>query len=670
MGKTREHKKKERVSAWEMYSDLFFEMMTKGTRHNAEVLGADKIQLGFDRIFSGRCTKAFFYVQSFPPQIQMSLMQDIREYIGLLGVRINFNVNLQQHIINWKSTSMKDNRTVWNQRLEEAAAAETEFLGTQKEANKTERDLWLVKSWSMVSEADRAKKAIIASDMIIEISTTDNSATAIENFTIACYKLAKYADNYGIKIKRVRGRMLDFLQYTSPVMDNTSSFSGNAIPDRVLIDEIVANMTPYTSGKLSQVGVYLGVDVETGMLVYMDFDHIMDEALNIMVAAGTSAGKSFMVKGIMRECSARGMNTIVLDRDGEYKLFTTKVGGTVIDLDRSSGKYFDSMQIGDLTGVEEIDSGLFMESMLTTTSVFNILISHDNGMNPTERKVFNDAYNLLLESAGVKKDKRETWINSSKLRYSMIYKEIVKLSENSAYKTRYGNAVADLADKLSVYFDKNGIRSHLFQQKISINDILHKVRYDQAMMLDICLYLDKDVDKTVEGKVEQAMKLMTTSYLTILLTNYFRSIGMATIIFLEEYQRYINCDEMKSLALNLFTSNRKRNAGTVVITNSPMDIIDSDESSARALTGNIQNLIIGKIEDAGTIHQICETWQIPHCEQALMDINSKPEYKHCFLVRFKNKEVAVVKHIIPDELAHDPMFSTSEKIIAAQHKKE
>lgn len=649
-----------KVSVIEMYSSYFFDRLTRGRHVQVADLGEDKLQIGYNRVYTNLTTKAYYFIKSFPIQVQGALLHDMRLYCFEEGVNLHFNINMVPHTINWKSAELQDYRRSWNAGLEEAANSEKEFLATLEDDTKEQRDQWLINSWKYVSQADANNKAICTMDCIIEVATRDNKPDTLERFETVCYKLEQYGARNKIELKRVEGMLLDFIQYSSPLSANHLSFTGGMIPRRILIDESIANMTTFTGGKLSQEGLYVGIDVETGMLVYLNMDNIMDMSKNVMVAASSRGGKSFMVKGLIQESLANRISCIVLDRDGEYKALARKTDGIVIDFDKANGTYFDSMQIGDLTGIPEIDNALYTEAVSTTTSVFNILTDPINGMSPVQRAIFSDAINLVMYKAGVFANDKNSWKNADRLCYADVFNAIVYLSRNGAYQARYGQDMRLFVDTLKVFFG-DGIRSYMFKRKISIKDILGRVKKNESVLIDLCLYLDEDVDKTKDGMIEQSVKQMTTGYLTVLLVNYFRSLGLTSAVFLEEYQRYIKHAEIQSLVLNLITGNGKRNSATFLVTNSPQEITTQGNAVTMALADNIRNLFLGKIESTNTISQICKLWNIPNCEKLLVDISEKPEYRHCFLTRFDNGEVSVVKHCLPDELAKSELFSSSEK---------
>lgn len=664
--KRKERKKEEKklkkaaATPWDMYTGLATSALLSTQPISTDRLGSGILKIGHNFIHSDDCLQAFFYVSSFPQEIPVSIMEDIRKYMNFERVRVNFDIWMSPEYIPWESTQMRDRQAGWERMLEESAATEDKFLESQKRNLTTEREKWLTKSWAYVAKADRDKKGIIRSNFIIKLRTIDNHPESVDEFLIACKQLKRYAMHNQIELKRISGYIIDFLQNISPLMSNNKVVSSEFVNDRVLVDEIIANMMTYTPGKLSESEVFMGIDVFTNRLTFMDFNDIRKRSLNILLAGSTSSGKSFYSKCLLRECLAMNKNCIILDRDCEYIPFAEKVGGIVLNLSRSAGKYFDSVQIGEPTDFAEIDDGLYEESLATTTSIFNILVSVEHGMDTTQRKIFNMAYSYVLYKAGVIKDDPSTWKNSSKLSFYDIYDAIVMLSRNSAHQKRYGNAILDFADTLSIYFDPNGYRNYLFKEKISINDILEKKRNGDYTMIDICLYLDADSDKSEEGKIETNIKYTTANYLTILLTNYFKSLEEETVVFVEEYNRYIEDDDMQKLIINMITGNRKRNAATVLITNNPQEIVIGGEKVTRALADNIKNLIIGKVENTATIEKLCNAWNMEYCMDTLNDISTKAHFRHCFLLKKENGEIAVVRQVMPDELIHSKVFSTAD----------
>lgn len=666
----REHKqrkKKMHISAMDLYTGMAYDALTANSFIENEQIGADKVRVGYDRISTDSCTQCFFYISSVPQFIDTSLLQRIREYVETDNVRVNYDINMDPQVIHWESTNMKDMQRSWENLLRDSEEEESNYFEDQRVSDKNDREKWLVKSWRYISEADRHKQALIAMSTVIKLKTIDNSQQSLENLKDACRKVQQYCAQEKIEVKQAKGRMLDFVQYISPLINGENTISRGMIPTRVMTDDIIANMLSFTSGKLNQTEILMGLDVYTNMLTYMDFNEIRKRSLNILIAATTSSGKSTYAKCLTRELLANNKNVIVLDRDKEYNPITKKVDGVIIDLNRSVGKYFDSMRIGDLTGIEEIDIGLLEDSISATTSVFNSLTSIKNGMSTQQRKIFNDAYNLVLAQAGVERHNSSTWSNSAKLKYHDIYREIVLLSRNSGYQERYGDVLYDFVDTLSVFFEPNGLRSNLFKEKVNISDILEAKQKGNPFMLDICLYLDKDMDKSAEGRIEKSIKAITANYLTTLLTNQFAFMGEETIVIVEEYNRYLDSgnddsvtSELQGLITNMVTGNRKRNAATILVTNNPKEIVTANKQVTMALVDNIKNLIIGKIESQDTINKICSTWNIAFCEKTINDISTNYDFKHTFLLRMESGEIAVVKQLLPPDQVNSPVYSTSD----------
>lgn len=652
-------KKKRFVSGLELYSYFLSNLISRGELLPDKNLKDDEIQTGFNRIRTTTCTKVYYTVGVLPRDIPLALFTEIRDAVEREMVLVNFNINMSPHRINWNSWEMKEKRRIWTRNLQNETEGDRELLKSSQNLQLSEREQWLYDSWMYITRCDIEKISMCLMDLIIEISTRDNSELSITQLRDACTALEQYAASAGIELKRMQNYILDFLEYSSPILDKPDAVSRQWVPDRMLTDEVIAWMTTFEPGKLSDRGCILGMDIYTGKLVYQNFRKTQGEAKNFLVTAETGGGKSTMCKCLVRELMAAGLNNIILDRDGEYKPLTRAFGGTIIDLDRSSGRYFDSMQIGDLTGIPEIDNSLFTESVLTTTAIFNVLIDSQNGMSFNEKKIFNDAYNMLLKAHGIVKSKPETWVNSNRLTFKLLYDQILILGRHSAYQKAYGAELSAFCSKLSMFFDPGGLRSHLFRERISINDIVKSGNRNTPMLLDICMYIDNDTDKTKDGIVETLVKQMTASYLIILLTNYYKSKNQYTVHFIEEFQRYVEHKEIQALVLNMITGNRKRNADTLLITNSPMSLLRGSTDTSYALVENINNFIIGGLKRE-TVKALCQTFGLSECEDMLMEMSAKSSttFKHCFLVKQDRGEVAVVVQQIPEEHLASSMFST------------
>lgn len=652
-------KRRRRVSAIELYTYFIANMISKGELLPNKNLKDDQLQIGYDRVRSTTCTKAYYTIGFLPRDTPIQLFTEIRDAAERDLVVVNFNMNLEPHRINWNSYEMKEKRRIWTRNLQNETEGDRELLKSSSNLQLSEREKWLFDTWGYIVKSEMEKVSMCLMDLVVEISTRDNSEQALDQFRDACISFEQYSASIGMEFARMKNYVLDFLEYSSPILDKPDAMCRQWVPDRGVTDEVVAWLMTYEPGKLSDRGCVLGMDIYTGKLVYQNFRKGDGKAMNFLVTAESGLGKSTMCKCLVREVISAGMNTIVLDRDGEYKPLTRAFGGVVIDLDRSSGRYFDSMQIGDRTGIPEIDDSLFTESILTTTAIFNVLVDSEKGMNFNEKKIFNDAYNILLHKHGVEKAKPETWINSNRLNFHALYEEILILGRHSAYQRAYGSELSAFCSKLSMFFDENGLRSHMFKERISINDIIHSGNANTPLMLDIVMYIDKDQDNTKDGIVELLIKQMTASYLIILLTNYYKSKNQFTVHFVEEFQRYIEHAGIQSLVLNMITGNRKRNAVTLLITNSPMSLMCTTGDTNFALVENINNFIIGGLKH-DTVVELCRMFGLGHCQPILLQMSEKSatEFKHCFLVKQRSGEVAVVTQMLPPEHLQSSMFST------------
>lgn len=138
----------------------------------------------------------------------------------------------------------------------------------------------------------------------------------------------------------------------------------------------------YNSDINHETGVWCGVNTRTATPVSIDFydkSKLYNSNVNIFGQAGS--GKSFFVKLLTARSALRGIRTVIIDPEGEYKGLVKGLGGAYIEISAESKHFINPL---DVEEEDEVD---------------------DNGV-PTGRKVVNlkakvaDVLNLLAVMAG------------------------------------------------------------------------------------------------------------------------------------------------------------------------------------------------------------------------------------------------------------------------------
>ena len=650
--------KKGKITPMQLYSSNLIRYIKKGLADTPVSLGDSEVQVGYEILYSRRSQRVYYYVKALPEYISGSFYYTVREAIALLmtehPVFTHFRVQGTPHAINWESSEMKERRRQWAAYEKSKKTVDTRFADAETRNNAVFDD-WRLKSWDYIQNAEDRKVQLIDCEMTVELSVDGNTDSHKRSLLDACREFEQWCAKSGVMIHKVRNNIMDFLQYTSMTSLNTQTSSARRVSNRVLSSEILGDMISYVPGRINDVGVFFGIDILTGMAVFKNMVRPGGEAENFLVIAETGGGKSFYMKALTIHMALNGFHQVVLDVDGEYRPVAEYLEGVIIDMSKAAGLYFDSTVISDLTGDEAFDHSLLEESRIATCNVFSTLCDIENGLTPTELKLFNDAYTHMFYKYGVNPKDKSTWANSKNLSFHILYNEIKALQDDQAYAD-YTLELRAFVDKLFIYFDPTGIRSYMFQKPIQLSEILAK-QGKLPMFLDIVLNLGPASEKT---DVEALIKQATATYLVSVVTNYFKSRHEFSVHYIEEYQRYANSPGVENLVVTMITGNRKRNAATFVISNSPSDLLETGSKANRAVVDNITNYIIGRVKPTA-IEMVCKKFSLENCMSDLMDISTEESHKRTFILKINGLDTTIVKQSLPQEIADGPIFKTRDK---------
>lgn len=648
-----------RVRPLAVYMEMIANRIAQGTLDQMKPLGADQLQIGYDTVYSAQSAKKFYIIRVLPAMINQSFFQDVRSACNQKSdyrINVNFVMSSKPHVIDWNSREMKSRRNAWREYEKSNHEMQSDTLFQEQDAKSLEDfDAWRRQSWNYIQDVEARSGTLMDTELIVEIRVADRNSDARRDLKKGCHLFEQYCSRNHILIRKVTDTLIDFMRYTSPASLEDKSLTAKTIANRVIADETLAGMCTYTAGPTSDVGVFMGIDIITGMPIYKSLVRPNGEAENFLVLAETGGGKSYTVKSILTSVRANRFHQIILDVDGEYRALVERMHGIVIDMSKGNGIYFDSVQISDLTGDDKVDSTLYTEAQTATTTVFNALCDPENGMTTTEEKLFSDAYTIMLKMSGVVPEDPSTWSRSKGLTYFHLYETIKALASRKEYAV-YGEVMREFIDKLCVFFEPEGLRSYMFKHPISINEILDQHK-QQPMTIDIVLNLDSSSNSSKRNSIETVLKQITATYLTTLLTNYFKSLGEFTVHYIEEFQRYASQASVSDLILYMVTGNRKRNAATFIITNSPRALIEGVSTQCRAVVDNINNYVIGTMKST-TVNSVCNTFGLQNCESILHEMSQNEQYKHVFLVKLNNRDAALMRQSIPKHISDTPLFMT------------
>lgn len=666
MARTVENVRK-KIKPLDMYTDLLVRKFSANSKNiDLTVGGANQMRFEYDKIITPTSIIKYFQLTRTAEWMSDRLIEDLRtlemneDYIGE-GVSVNLCLKMEPHFIDWNTRQMNLRASVWEKDMAEAEeqVGQTRLVSEQELAV-SKQNTWLQRSWMYFKDMCHSGHSTPVVQIYVELSTGVANKNAYANLRHATISLLTKAITSGYELKEIKGNLWQFQRLFSPISGGNYELEKKT-PRFPLTDQYVSHMTSYNPGKLSGTEVLIGLDLDTGKMVYKDFVTNSGGAEILLVAAVTGGGKSFFVKSLTFNTMLRDYTMIVMDRDGEYIPIANEMNGTVISMSRGEGKYYDSTIIGEVTGIENIDNSLLIDSRNATTAVFNILADPIEGMTPYELSVFNDAYNNLYKNYGIDTNRRSTWINSKQLTFHKLYREIVALLDNKteSYLEKFRSSIESLITKFRIYFEPDGIYSYLFKQPIDITNVLNNVDGNAPIVV---LHMDLPADAGNDKKDRATfIKLITTNFLLDTILNHNRFLKKFTFEVVEEFQRYLNNDFAKNIVVTQVTGGRKKNANVIVVTNNPDELADAmiTDPALKAISGNITSALIGKIQKDTSIEPICRNLQLSGCEGELRKMCDNPQrYLNCFVCKFDGREAAMVKAIVPPEYVKTPLFAT------------
>ena len=641
----------------------------------------DEISVGFSNICSRDSVSKYFLICSFPLFIDEHIVEEIRSYCRRPGVKINFYSNFNPHKINWDSPEMRNRMQIWEQFSKNTDSSASVFEYRKKRADiKNKENIVLSTRYINSSDLDY-DRSTLRGYMYIKVSS-GRSEEDILNLIDSIDKLKEYFGRNRIKYKELKINLIDWLKFMSPFSLKNDGKINKDIPYRVVVDDDLAIMRSYKQGAIGKTGQILGMDMDSFMPVLYHFKEDPNAPENWLIAAETGSGKSYLIKPLVFNLlSSKKFDGLIIDYEGdEYTNlgYFIKAGRSedvaMFGLSMDNGKYFEPCVIADLTGEEEIDRALKKTSIQYIEAMYRIMVKGMKGeFSIEEKKVMSMAISQMYDEALVTED-RNTWKRSKSCRINMVYEQLKYMVENKILtdeqsENKLHKAASKIVDAASIYFEEGESKYGTFREPIEAEEVFNS-------KLCIISFGMKGASKDLEDPSVLALKQLCVSYLSIQKSNYCKYVKHCfNFKVWEEFQRYGEAEGSSDIILNTITGGRKRGDVNFIITNDLSKFTDKNNKLAQGLVGNVQHYILGKIKAVDTRNDFCKMFELKDCSITLSKIakaNSKKSsvsdelqggnigdaYKHAFCLILEDGSRALLKVLLPKELASSQIFTT------------
>jgi len=645
-----------------------------------------KLNINVSTLETTNTLKRYYHFTQFGSRVPTNLLDEIQYVVRreCPWVTVKFKLKMKPFEINWQSKKVSSRITTWKLRYDSAMAREQQESKSDKleldtdAISKRDKNKHMIDSYSYLK--NNRKNKLFKTHIIMELTVDLFSEEAnfpkesTKKFQYIMQKLIDLEERISdelavdsIKMKRVSYYLVDFLNFYLPTSMKENSLISRVLHPQILTKNEIQQLITYEQGVVGdETGAYLGNDVETNLPVFLDIFE-KGKAGNIILAAVTGGGKSLFLKFFSFFCKLHKATILILDYEGdEYTAYGKYVDAKEISLSGDDSPYVDASQIGELTGDERIDTGLFSDAKRITELIFNGLSSDlslgKTMMSTTERKVFQDALNIMYIEHGVIENDSNTWENSrgeNPCSYFEVYKGISNLIETKYQESERLKELETFRDALSFYFEKDGLYSSLFNIPIDIDEL------DDDFI--IFKFGNQGASQITSLPHILEIKQIMISHLRSLIANRNRAKGKITISITEEGQRYLESRGAAEAMANEFTGARKRLVKNIFITNSPRKLVEAGKNLDKTasqdsryysdIKSNTTQVIIGDINRSAA-EAICKEFEMLDGLEDLRKIRVG-ENEYGFLTRLNKNDYVVTKMEASKELIEHPIFSSN-----------
>lgn len=461
-----------------------------------------------------------------------------------------------------------------------------------------------------------------------------------QDFDDSVKEITGMCKSLNIKISRIIGDIPEYLKVFSPF----SNTFDNKVLDKcgciTIPDELLSRFNTYAQGMIGRQGIYWGTDIFSSFPCLKQVKRTTETAENWLITAETGGGKSYFVKGLL--CQLLAMTTFngtIMDIEGfEYiplaNYLSNNDNVVILNMGEGTGAYYDPVEI-IVTGDKELDADMYSLSSSFTLSLFKCLLGTTQEQDEWVDIVINDAVSLTYGKAGVDAADMDTWGNSAGFTLYDVYNTLKSLKSNgdasravsamysqSLYEEKLGirhamsrndvnrlitankgyqAAIEMCIAKISRYFEPNGIRAHLFKQRIDLDDI-------KDAKLVICSFGMAGKSPNTVDPIQMALMQLYSANISHLRSVFSKHAGKFNFKLWEEFQRwggFPDADKTINVAL---TGGRKLGDVNIIVTNKVIDMLNDDKFG---VFSNITSIAIGCIWDAQVRTQLCERLTIP-----------------------------------------------------------
>lgn len=392
---------------------------------------------------------------------------------------------------------------------------------------------------------------------------------------------------------------------------------------------------PFYNSEIShKTGVFCGVNLATMTPVLIDFyDRNMLNNGNLTVFGQAGSGKTFLVSLLTLRSALKGVRTVIIDPEGEYKKLTKAIGGSHIYIAPDSNTHINPFDLeeSDLTE-EEIQEGKpEVDIKSKVADVLNLIGVMGGGLTSEQQSLVSYVITELYEERGFTEES------------ASLYDNQPMLDEETGEFYHHG-----MKKKMPVFTDFHEKLESLARKEDSLKSLSNALKmFKKGGVYDMFDCQTSDDLKDFKNSP------IVTFDISRLEESVLRPIGMYIAMswtwekFVKknpDIKKRIVCDEAwmlvnKNMAGNEYTAQflenaarriRKRNGGLLVASQNFIEFYDNPQGKS-VLTNAVVNIFLR--QDATDIDALQQTFKLSDGERNFLLSAKKGE----FLIRMNGE---------------------------------
>jgi hypothetical protein len=214
----------------------------------------------------------------------------------------------------------------------------------------------------------------------------------------------------------------------------------------------------------------------------------------------------------------------------------------------------------------------------------------------------------------------------------------------------------------SKYFDPDGTRASVFQEKVVVGDIIDAT-------LVVCSFGMAGKSQQAVDEIQLALMQLGAAQLSHQRSIFSKSQGKFNFKVWEEFQRWGKFPDADKTIGVAVTGGRKLGDVNIIITNDVRQILEDDRFG---ILSNITSYLIGAIADEQVRADLSSRLSIPHMKreldaiskakkddnEATDSVGAESPLTYAFLCGLDRSKYGIVKVILPDIISKSSLFRT------------